>query len=241
MDFLSINIISAYLTLTIMEVILGIDNIVFISIAVAKVKNPQLKQRLRELGLCLALVLRLVLLFSITWVISLKEPLISILTFEITGKDIILIGGGLFLLIKGTYEIHDTVALEDHPDQLKIQVDQPLWIIAQIGLMDLIFSLDSIITAVGMSRNLYVMSSAIITSIIVMLLCAKSIGNFIDKNPSIKILALSFLILIVVMLIAEGFEAKIDKAYIYFAIAFSLCVESINLKYKSNLKRKNGN
>jgi len=233
MEIFTLNHLWAYLTLTIMEIILGIDNIVFISIAVSKIKNPSLKERLRKIGLFLALILRLLLLFSITWVIGLKAPLFSLFDYQITGKDIILIGGGLFLLVKGTFEIHDTVSCETH-HTTTVMSQSPFWIVLQIGIMDLIFSLDSIITAIGMSRNLWIMSSAIITAIIVMLLCAKKIGQFIEQHPSIKILALSFLILIGVMLIAEGFEAEIDKSYIYFAIAFSLCVESINLKYKAN-------
>ncbi len=237
MDVFSVDMLWAYLTLTLMEIILGIDNIVFISISVAPIKNPKIKEITRKLGLFMALFMRLALLFSITWVMSLKYPLFSLLNYPITGKDIILIGGGLFLLVKATFEIHDRVSIEDHkPHQIK-HYHRPAWIIIQIMILDIVFSLDSIITAVGMSRDLVVMSSAIITAVMVMLIFAKTIGDFIDRHPSIKMLALSFLLLIGIMLIAEGFDNAIDKGYIYFAIAFSLFVEALNLQYQSKIQK----
>jgi predicted tellurium resistance membrane protein TerC len=225
--------IVALLTLTFLEIVLGIDNLIFISILVSKVEKA--KQGVaRTLGLTMALGTRILLLLSISWVMRLTNPLFSILEQPFSGRDIILIVGGLFLIGKSTHEIHDKMEPEEQKEkQSKKKKSSFVSIIIQIALLDIIFSLDSVITAIGMVNNLPIMITAIIISMIVMLLSAKSISEFIDKHPTLKILALSFLLLIGVMLIADGFGQHISKGYIYFAIGFSLFVETLNLKMRA--------
>ncbi len=220
----------ALATLTALEIVLGIDNIIFISILVAKLPEEQ-RDRARRLGLGLAMFARLALLFSIAWVMGLVEPLFSLFGREISARDLILIGGGLFLIAKSTHEIHDS--FEDPPDSnSNIAVSSFGAILVQIAILDIVFSLDSVITAVGLAEHVPVMAIAIIIAVGVMLLASKSIGDFVDKNPTVKILALSFLIMVGSALIAEGMNFHVPKGYIYFAMAFSITVEFINIRLR---------
>ncbi|MFH1300395.1 MAG: TerC family protein [Planctomycetota bacterium] len=224
----------ALATLTSLEVVLGIDNIIFISILVGRLPEKQ-RDLARTLGLSLAMVARLVLLFSISWVMGLTEPWFSLLGREFSGRDLILIGGGLFLLAKATHEIHNSLEGVS-PEESGASAAQATFgsVLVQIGVLDIIFSLDSVITAVGLSEHVSIMAIAIILSVGVMLFAAKSIGNFVDQHPTIKILALSFLIMVGVTLMIEGFGIHVPKGYIYFAMAFSVTVEMINLRMRKN-------
>lgn len=221
----------ALATLTALEIVLGIDNIIFISILVAKLPEEQ-RDRARKLGLGLAMLARLALLFSIAWVMGLVEPVFSIFNREISWRDIILIGGGLFLIAKSTHEIHDS--FEDPPEDAagNIVTKSFTAVLIQIAILDIVFSLDSVITAVGLADHVPVMAIAIIIAVLVMLLASKAIGEFVDRNPTIKILALSFLIMVGMALIGEGLEFHVPKGYIYFAMAFSILVELINIKLR---------
>lgn len=228
--FFSVEAWLALATLTALEIILGIDNIIFISILVGRL--PENKRNFaRRTGLILAMTTRLALLFSIAWVVTLTEPLFSIFSKDISGKDIIMFAGGLFLIAKSTHEIH--VSLEG------IEVKKPKGtavglgaILIQIALLDMIFSLDSVITAVGLAKHLSIMAIAIIFSVAIMLFAAEAIGNFVDTHPTIKMLALSFLIMVGFTLVAEGFGVHVPKGYIYFAMIFSVCVELLNLRVR---------
>lgn len=221
----------ALLTLTILEIVLGIDNIIFISILSGKLPSDQ-QNKARLTGLSLAMITRILLLFSITWIMKLTAPWFSVIGQEISGRDLILIGGGLFLLAKSTFEIHDKLEGEEGHKSVKTA---PSFrnVIIQILLLDIVFSLDSVITAIGMADELMIMVIAVVTAVGVMMVSAKPISSFVEKHPTVKILALSFLLLIGVSLIAEGLEQHIPKGYIYFAMAFSVFVEMINLKVKS--------
>jgi len=218
----------AFATLAALEIVLGIDNIVFISILVGKL--PEGKRPLAyRLGLGLAMVMRILLLLSISWVMGLTRPLFTALGAEVSGRDVVLIVGGLFLVAKSTFEIHDK--LEGHEGHKSVKVAASFGaILAQIMVLDIVFSLDSVITAVGMVRQVGVMIAAIVVAVLVMMLFAKAIGEFVDAHPTIKMLALSFLLLIGVMLIADGLGHHVPKGYIYFAMAFSLLVEILNMK-----------
>lgn len=216
------------LTLTAMEVVLGIDNIVFISILTAKLPAAQQPQA-RRLGLSLALVLRLGLLLVISWVMGLTAPLFGVLGKLFSGRDLILLAGGLFLVGKATHEIHDKLEVAQESREGGAKSGRFALILGQILLLDIVFSLDSVITAVGMVQSLPIMVTAMIISVAVMLVFAGRIGDFVNHHPTMKILALSFLILIGVMLVAEGMGQHIGKGYIYFAMAFSLAVEFINM------------
>lgn len=222
----------ALATLTLLEVVLGIDNIVFISILSSKLPEKQ-QPRARFLGLALAMFGRIVLLLSLSWIMRLEATLFEVLGQEISGRDLILIGGGLFLLAKATHEIHDKLEIPESSHK-KVTVASFSHVMIQILLLDIVFSLDSVITAVGMADRVAIMIIAIVIAIIVMMVSAGSISRFIEKNPTIKILALSFLLLIGMALIAEGFELHIPKGYLYFAIAFSLLVELLNLRMRRN-------
>lgn len=220
----------ALATLTALEIVLGIDNIIFISVLVSRL--PQRNQnKARVIGLGLAMITRLLLLLSITWVMRLTATLFTVLTEEISGRDIILIGGGLFLLWKSTSEIHNSLEGEEKKRLQKV-VAGFATVLIQIALIDVIFSLDSVITAVGLAREIGVMMIAIVIAIIVMMFSAQAIGDFVDRHPTIKILALSFLVVIGVALIAEGFDLHIPKGYIYFSMAFSVTVEMLNMKVR---------
>jgi predicted tellurium resistance membrane protein TerC len=222
-------------TLTALEIVLGIDNIIFISILVGRLPERQ-RNFGRNVGLGLAMLTRLALLFSIAWVVGLTEPWFSVFGQAISGRDIILVGGGLFLLAKATHEIHSS--LEGIEEQEVSPVAAGLGtILFQIAVLDIVFSLDSVITAVGLAQHVSIMAIAIIASVCVMLLAAKPIGDFVDDHPTIKILALSFLILVGVTLIAEGFDVHVPKGYIYFAMAFSVVVEMLNLRMRKKLAK----
>ena len=220
----------ALATLVALEIVLGIDNIIFISILVGRLPAEQ-RDRARRIGLTLAMLARLVLLFCIVWVMGLVEPWFSVFGNEISGRDVILIGGGLFLLAKSTHEIH--VSLEMPQDSAATPASASfLSILVQIGLLDIVFSLDSVITAVGLVEHVSIMVIAILASVAVMLFSAKPIGDFVDRNPTIKMLALSFLLLIGFTLIAEDLDVHMPKGYIYFAMFFSIGVELLNLRVR---------
>lgn len=215
-------------TLVALEIVLGIDNIIFISILVGRLPVKSRNQA-RRLGLGAAMLTRLALLFSIVWVMGLVEPWFSIFGKEISGRDIILIFGGLFLLGKSTHEIHSSLEITQIT-QVEHKPARFFSILAQIAVLDVVFSLDSVITAVGLVTHLSIMVIAIILAVGVMLYAAKPIGNFVDNNPSIKMLALAFLLLIGFTLVAEGFDVHVPKGYIYFAMAFSVGVELLNIQ-----------
>lgn len=217
-------------TLTALEIVLGIDNIIFLSVLVGRLPQTQ-RVFARRIGLGLAMTARLVLLFSISWVMGLTEPWLTLFSHEISGRDFILIGGGMFLLAKSTLEIHHSLegAEEGGP---AVGTATFGMVLVQIALLDIVFSLDSVITAVGLVEQVSIMAIAIILAVIVMLMAAKSIGDFVDAHPTIKILALSFLILVGVTLIVEGFDVHVPKGYIYFAMAFSVAVEMLNIRMR---------
>ena len=219
------------LTLTVLELVLGIDNIVFISILSGKLPADQQKKA-RTVGLSLAMLLRILLLLSITWVTRLTRPLFAIADFEVTGRAIILVGGGLFLLVKSTHEIHDHIEGEDEHRNARA-VGSLFAVLVQISLLDIVFSLDSVITAVGMVDQIAIMIIAVILAVIVMMIFANAVSGFVERHPTVKMLALSFLLLIGVNLIAEGVGFHIPRGYTYFAMAFSLFVEMLNLKMRS--------
>src|SRR6476659_5606796 len=220
----------ALATLTILEIVLGIDNIVFISILSGKLREAE-RPRARRIGLSLAMFIRIGLLWSITWVMRLTAPLFTVLGNEISGRDLIMLVGGLFLIAKSTHEIHEKLEGEEGEGSTRVAASFA-GVIVQILLLDIIFSLDSVITAVGMAEHLAVMVIAVILAVGVMLLSAAAIGEFVERHPTVKMLALSFLLLIGVSLIAEGFEQHIPKGYIYFAMGFSIFVEMINLRVR---------
>ena len=217
-------------TLTALEIVLGVDNIIFLSILVGRLPESQ-RNFARRLGLGLAMFARLGLLFSLSWVMGLREPIVTLGELAVSGRDTILFGGGLFLIGKATQEIHE--ALEENDNQSKPSGKNGLfWILLQIAVLDIVFSLDSVITAVGLVNVVSIMATAIIIAVGVMMFAAAPIGNFVDRHPTIKILALAFLILVGVMLVLECFSIHIPKAYIYFAMVFSVVVELINIKMR---------
>ena len=222
----------ALVSLVSLEIVLGIDNLIFISILVGRLPESQ-RHRARMLGLSLALIMRLMLLVGLFWIMKLTAPLVTILGEAISGRDLILIGGGLFLLAKSTLEIHHSLEITHTTASVKPTAAFGV-ILTQIAIVDVVFSLDSVITAVGMVQHISIMVLAVLASIVVMMLAAKTIGEFVERNPTIKILALAFLILVGVALIAEGLDLHIPKGYIYFAMAFSLCVEMINIRARRN-------
>ena len=220
----------ALATLTALEIVLGIDNIIFISILVGRLPSPQ-RALARRMGLGLAMVARLALLFSISWVMGLTEAWLTVFDRPISGRDVILIGGGLFLLAKATHEIHNS--LEGTVDSTHTAVATNLgMVLVQIAVLDIVFSLDSVITAVGLVEHVSLMAIAISLAVMVMLFAAKPIGDFVDGHPTIKILALAFLILVGVTLMVEGFDVHVPKGYIYFAMAFSVAVEMLNIQMR---------
>ncbi len=226
----------ALATLTALEIILGIDNIIFISVLVSRLPMVQ-RNRARTLGIGLAMISRLGLLFSLAWIMGMTSPLFTLFANEISLRDLILIVGGLFLLWKSTHEIHNSLEDVEETAHTNVAAASFTGVLIQIALIDAIFSLDSVITAVGMSEHLQVMVIAIVLAVIVMILAARLIGEFVDNHPTIKMLALSFLILIGVTLLAEGLEFHIPKGYIYFAMAFSVAVETLNIKMRSKLTK----
>ncbi len=230
MDLFSFQALIAFLTLFALELVLGIDNIIFISIVSDKLPKDQ-RAKARIIGLSLAIITRIGLLLTLSWLVSLTSPLFTILGQNISGRDIIFILGGLFLITKSTREIHHKIEYENEPQKIKAHFTF-IGIIVQIVLLDIIFSLDSVITAVGMVDNLPIMMAAIIASTIVMIIASGIIAGFVDQHPTIRMLALSFLVLIGVALIAEGFNQHIPKGYIYFAMAYSLAVELLNIRLR---------
>ena len=220
----------AFLTLLSLEIVLGIDNIIFISILAGKLRAEQ-QPKARTLGLGLAMFIRILLLLSLSWVIGLTEPLFSVLTKEISGRDLILILGGLFLLAKSTFEIHDS--LEGEPGHASAKVRATFTgVIVQILLLDIVFSLDSVITAVGMVNQLSIMIAAVVIAVVFMMLFSGSLSRFVAKHPTIKMLALSFLLLIGLSLLVDGFGFHVPKGYLYFAMGFSVFVEMLNLRLR---------
>lgn len=217
-------------TLTALEIVLGIDNIIFLSVLVGRLPE---KQRVfaRRIGLGLAMIARLALLFSISWVMGLTEPWLTVFSQAISGRDLILVGGGMFLLVKATLEIHHSLEGSEESDPAGGAASLGM-VLVQIALLDIVFSLDSVITAVGLVEQVSIMAIAIILAVVVMLMAAKSIGHFVDEHPTIKILALSFLILVGVTLMVEGFDVHVPKGYIYFAMAFSVAVEMLNIRMR---------
>lgn len=224
--FTTLDGLVALATLTLLEIVLGIDNIVFISIVSAGLERVE-QRKARLLGIALALIIRIMLLFSITWIAGLTYPVVTLLENELSWRDLILLGGGLFLIYKSTKELGRRL---DEPDKAKKSKDVLSVVIFQIVVTDIVFSFDSIITAVGLSRNLPIMITAVVISMIVMLIAARPISDFIHRHPTFKVLALSFLFMIGVLLMAEGFGVHVPKGYAYFAMAFSLTVEVINLR-----------
>jgi predicted tellurium resistance membrane protein TerC len=221
----------ALVTLTALEIVLGIDNIIFLSIIVGRLP-PEKRNSARIQGLALAMITRILLLLSLAWMMRLTSPLFSVLHYEISGRDLILVGGGLFLLWKSAQEIWDSLeGPEEEDGHFKVASSYAM-VLAQIAVIDIVFSLDSVITAVGMARDVPVMVIAIVIAVGVMMLAAKSIGDFVDNHPSIKMLALSFLTLVGVALIGEGLDMHIPKGYIYFAMAFSVAVEMLNIRMR---------
>ena len=225
----------AFATLTVLELVLGIDNVIFISILSGKLPAAQ-QARARYIGLSLALGMRVLLLLSLSWIIGLTEPLFAIFNFQISGRDLVLIVGGLFLIGKSTHEIHGSLEGEEGEGSKKLYSSFAS-VIIQITLLDIVFSLDSVITAVGMVNNIWIMISAVVISIIAMMLFAGPIGAFVQRHPTIKMLALAFLLLIGVTLIAEGFHQHIPKGYIYFAMAFSVLVEVLNMRLRKRAQK----
>ncbi len=225
----------ALATLMALEIVLGIDNIIFISILVGRLPDKQ-RNRARKIGLSLAMGTRLLLLFSLAWIMGLVEPLFNVFDMEVSGRDIILIVGGLFLLAKSTHEIHGSFEVHDVSNK-QIAATGFTSVLIQIAVLDIVFSLDSVITAVGLVDHLSIMVIAIVSSVGVMLVAAKPIGDFVDANPTIKMLALAFLILIGFTLIAEGLDVHIPKGYVYFAMAFSFAVEMLNISIRNRKTR----
>jgi predicted tellurium resistance membrane protein TerC len=220
----------ALLTLTMLEIVLGIDNVIFISILAGKLP-PDQQKKARNIGLAGALVTRILLLLSLAWIIKLTAPLFTVMGVGISGRDLILIAGGLFLMAKATHEIHDKLEGEEGGTSKKVAPTLTA-VIVQIMLLDIVFSLDSVITAVGMAKHLGVMITAVIIAVIIMLVSAGSISAFVDRHPTVKMLALSFLLLIGMTLIAEGLDFHIPKGYIYFAMGFSVFVELLNVRFR---------
>ncbi|QQG35221.1 MAG: TerC family protein [Micavibrio aeruginosavorus] len=219
---------ASFATLAILEIVLGIDNIIFLSIVTAALPKEQQKLA-RRIGLALALIMRIILLSMIVWIAKLTDPLFTVFGHEISWRDLIMVGGGLFLLWKGTGEIHHTLeGAEEDAAAMKKKAAFAM-VIGQIVILDLVFSLDSVITAVGMSDQLWVMVAAVVVAIAVMLFASEPVSKFVHDHPTVKMLALSFILLVGMVLIAEGFHVHIERGYMYFAIAFSMGVEFLNL------------
>jgi predicted tellurium resistance membrane protein TerC len=224
----------ALVTLTSIEIVLGVDNVIFVAILASKLPKAQ-QPRARRLGLFLAMFMRIALLFSLTWLIRLTAPLFTVLGQSVSGRDLVLLIGGLFLIAKATYEIHDKLEGDEGHESARVGASFAN-VIIQVMLLDIVFSLDSVITAVGMANDLGVMVTAVVLAVGVMMVSAGPIAGFVDRHPTVKILALSFLLLIGVSLIADGLHQHISKGYIYFAMAFSVFVEMVNLRVHSRTK-----
>lgn len=234
---LSYEALTALLTLTFMETVLGIDNIIFITILTGRLPAHE-RNKAQKLGIALALITRILLLFSLTWIMGLTEPLFSIFNKNISLRDVILLLGGLFLIAKATKEIHDKVEGHEDEHSLSAKVQSMAYVLVQVMILDIVFSLDSVITAVGMVESVSIMVIAMSISMIIMLISANSISQFVEKHPTIKILALSFLILIGVFLTLEGLQSHVDKNYIYFAMFFSFAIELVNMRFRKKTIKK---
>jgi predicted tellurium resistance membrane protein TerC len=222
----------SFVTLAVLEIVLGIDNIIFITVLTGKLPKEE-RRRGQIIGLSVAMGTRILLLLSINWLRSLTTPLFEVFSREITGEGLILLFGGLFLLGKATWEIHGSLEGEEHGQTTAATASFGA-VITQIALIDIVFSLDSVITAIGLAEEIGVMIAAVVVAVLVMMVLAKPISEFVERHPTIKILALSFLLLIGVSLVAEAFEGEIPKGYIYFAMAFSVFVEMLNIRYRKN-------
>jgi predicted tellurium resistance membrane protein TerC len=233
-SFWSPGALIALATLTVLEIVLGVDNVIFISILSGKLP-PQDQKRARRLGLFAAMFMRILLLLSLAWIVRLTTPLFSIFGRGISGRDLILLLGGLFLIAKSTHEIHDKLEGESGHGSARVRASF-VSVIIQIMVLDIVFSLDSVITAVGMAEHLWVMVTAVILAVAIMMVSAEVISDFVHQHPTVKMLALSFLLLIGVSLVAEGFHHHIPKGYIYFAMGFSVFVEAINLRIRARAK-----
>ena len=231
------QIIIGLLTLVVLEVVLGIDNIVFISIMAGKLPAEQ-QDRARKVGLGVALVTRILLLLSISWVIGLTEPLFSVIGIDVSGRDLILLIGGLFLIYKSTHEIHERLEGDEGKHEQRKVAATFAAVIMQIAVLDIVFSLDSVITAVGMANEIWVMILAVVIAVGIMMLSSTAISNFVNQHPTVKMLALSFLLLIGFSLIVEALHFHIPKGYIYFAMGFSILVEVLNLRARAKSKTK---
>jgi predicted tellurium resistance membrane protein TerC len=227
---------AALLTLTALEIVLGIDNVIFLSVIVSRIPPAQAK-RARQIGLLLALVFRIILLSLLVWLIGLTEPVITVRSITLSWRDIILMGGGLFLIAKATHEIHAEVEAQEADDEAAPRASAFFWVIIQIIVIDIIFSLDSIITAIGMAQELAIMIAAVVIACVVMYVSSGPVARFVADHPTTKMLALAFLVLIGVALVADGFKFHIPRGYIYFAITFSAAVELFNVLARRNRKR----
>jgi predicted tellurium resistance membrane protein TerC len=231
------NAWAALVTLTMLEIVLGIDNLVFISVLTSRLPEDKAR-RARLIGLTLAFVFRVIMLAALTWLMGLTAPLFGIFGIEISWRDIILIGGGMFLLAKATHEIHGEVEARERPVEASASIRSFAWIVVQLVAIDLVFSLDSILTAIGMAEHIEVMIAAVVIAMVVMYAAANPVGAFIAAHPTTKMLALAFLVLIGVALIADGFEFHIPRGYIYFAMAFAGAVEAFNIMARRNRRRR---
>jgi predicted tellurium resistance membrane protein TerC len=233
------NAWAALVALTTLEIVLGIDNVIFISVLVSQCSEDDAK-RARQIGLALAFVFRVVLLFMLTWLMRLTTPIVTVLDMGISWRDIILIGGGLFLIAKATHEIHAEIEARDGPDDAGPGRPRKafLFVVAQLALIDLVFSLDSIITAIGMAQDIEIMIAAVVIAMIVMYAASGPVSHFVAEHPTTKMLALAFLVLIGVALVADGFDVHIPRGYIYFAMAFAAAVEVINVIAGRNRGRR---
>jgi predicted tellurium resistance membrane protein TerC len=231
------NAWAALVTLTLLEIVLGIDNLVFISVLISRLPEDKAR-RARLVGLTLAFVFRVIMLAALTWLMGLTAPLFGIFGIEISWRDIILIGGGMFLLAKATHEIHGEVEARERPVEASASIRSFAWIVVQLVAIDLVFSLDSILTAIGMAEHIEVMIAAVVIAMVVMYAAANPVGAFIAAHPTTKMLALAFLVSIGVALIADGFEFHIPRGYIYFAMAFAGAVEAFNIMARRNRRRR---
>ncbi|MCP1844551.1 putative tellurium resistance membrane protein TerC [Bradyrhizobium sp. USDA 4524] len=227
---------AALLTLTALEIVLGIDNVIFLSVIVSRIPPAQAK-RARQIGLLLALVFRIVLLLILVWLIGLTQPVITVSDVALSWRDIILIGGGLFLIAKATHEIHGEVEAREAEADGRPSASAFFWVIVQIIIIDLVFSLDSIITAIGMAQDIEIMIAAVVIACVIMYISSGPVARFVAEHPTTKMLALAFLVLIGVALVADGFKFHIPRGYIYFAIAFSAAVEAFNVMAKRNRRK----
>ncbi|MCC8981134.1 TerC family protein [Bradyrhizobium acaciae] len=227
---------AALLTLTALEIVLGIDNVIFLSVIVSRIPQPQ-ANRARQIGLLLALVFRILLLSILVWLIGLTQPVIVVQDVSLSWRDVILIGGGLFLIAKATHEIHGEVEAREGEAADKPNASAFFWVIVQIIIIDLVFSLDSIITAIGMAQDIEIMIAAVVIACAIMYISSGPVARFVAEHPTTKMLALAFLVLIGVALVADGFKFHIPRGYIYFAIAFSAAVEAFNVMAKRNRRK----